>query len=302
MDGDHTALYARDHWLALNTASLVPGMSLPDLRRCSWQCAGAGIAFDDSWSLVTWAGWLRHRDDGKRTILLHIDDHSDLGCPRALRTPVGWLDPITGRPFVVSDESGVAAAVSSGAVGIGNFVTVLLLSVPSLEIRHLTSDRDLSGSYRLCPELLDAEASRGRRRAAVSAARGASASDPFRYIVTADPCELCDVSTDPEILLHVDFDYFLNLERWPSAMVDKPQQAQVERRVSALCDAIDQSDLWRHVVSTTIAFSPGFSPSRAWPLIMSRMMASCDVLDRFGIEIRTGHSDQISIRYKVTRA
>ena len=96
-------------------------------------------ALYDTWTLHSWSEWLANRPSGAREdlLILHVDDHRDLGTPRLFLAGDGWRDPITGSACVLDDPESVAAAIESGALGMGSFLTPFLHRFPNAEVRHL---------------------------------------------------------------------------------------------------------------------------------------------------------------------
>ncbi len=236
----------------------------------------------DSWTLASWSRWLAKRGSyGAAPVILHVDDHRDFGSPRLELTDSGWCDMISGRPFVLSDPQSVEAAIVSGAVGMGSFMTPFLHHIPGSEIRHLCQPPKTTGSHtqvlQMKTDLDDLLTSQGRRPA-IEQHIADEDTHGSRYLVTRDLDEWLHEIEDRSMLLHVDMDYFNNRydgdSDWASneARLDPPFDT-ILQKIDALTKALTGRDLVRRIDDIVIAYSPGFFPAEFWKEADARLVA-----------------------------
>lgn len=227
----------------------------------------------DSWTLSSWSRWLAD-GGGKRgpPVILHVDDHRDFGSPRLEMTDSGWRDLISGQPFVLSDPKSVEAAILSGAVGMGSFVTPFLHGIPGCEIRHLCQPPKTTSSLAqvlqmgtACDTLLRPTGHRPTVELQASPGNTIGSS----YLVSCDLDVWLGGIEDRPMLLHVDMDYFNNRydgdSDWLSNEVrlDPPLDVILEK-IDALSTALKNRDLIERIEDIVIAYSPGFFPAEFW--------------------------------------
>lgn len=227
----------------------------------------------DSWTLASWSQWLANGGGkGVSPVILHVDDHRDFGSPRLEVTESGWYDLISGRPFVLSDPRSVEAAIESGAVGMGSFMTPFLHRVTGCEVRHLCQPPKTTVSQtqvlQMETDLDDLLTSEGRRPT-VERHIADGFTQGLYYLVTCDLDEWLDEVENRPLLLHIDMDYFNNRydgdSDWASNKVTlDPPLDTILQKIDALTTALTSRDLIRHLEDIVIAYSPGFFPAEFW--------------------------------------
>lgn len=234
----------------------------------------------DSWTLHTWSEWAARDRPGVAPVILHVDDHRDTMSPRVFIGPEGWLDPLAGRCLAFDDPASVAAAIESGAVGMGSFMTLMLHRFPDAEVRHLcqapkvTATRDLA--FRPSTER-DTLLSPGAERPALDLMAGAGGTGPGRFRQTADLDDWLERLPDAPVLLHVDLDYFNNRYDGDGDWAERVERLDppldvVLARVDALADALTRAQVGPRIEDVTIAFSPGFFPAELWAPVSGHLV------------------------------
>ncbi|MBZ5763594.1 hypothetical protein LAV84_29830 [Rhizobium sp. VS19-DR104.2] len=186
----------------------------------------------DSWTLASWSEWLKRRG-GTETltslVLLHVDDHRDLGSPRIERNEAGWRDLITHRQISLSDPDTVIEAIESGAIGMGSFMTPFLAAVPLAEVRHLCQPPKAEATRDFViriecnsDDLLQPGASRPVATLEPSSGTGAG-----RYRLTPDVDDWLEGIQGSPLLLHIDMDYFNNRYDGDSDWRDRPARLDI---------------------------------------------------------------------------
>ena len=99
---------------------------------------GVQVSMSDAWTALSWSRWLARAKDNRRPVILHVDDHSDLMSPRLRQEPNGvYRDLFTGKAVDLRKPASVTAAITSGGIGMGSFLTPFVHQIHPLQIRHL---------------------------------------------------------------------------------------------------------------------------------------------------------------------
>lgn len=240
-------------------------------------------ALYDSWTLYTWSHWIARTPSawGKNLLILHVDDHRDVAPPRLCVTEDGYLDLITGASVSIDSPDSIHAAISSGAIGMGSFLTLLLHQMPHAEVRHLCQPPKSRTTidYEIIPEAIpDSLLRPGANRPSIRLQPG-TGTGPGRYRQTPDLAAWLDaIPTNANVLLHIDMDYFNNRYDGDSDWADRdegldPPLENVLEKIDELGRALDASGVVNHISDTAIAFSPGFFPAELWASAASRLEA-----------------------------
>lgn len=241
----------------------------------------------DSWTLQSWSEWLARQGSAPSPLtILHVDDHLDLGSPRLFSEAGEWTDAISGRGVSLTDPASVQAAIESGAIGMGSFLTPFVHMLPHCDVRHLcqppkaraAADYDLV--LTTTPDTLIAP---GQARPAVNLVSRAGAPGPGRLRITPDLDDwLADLQPGP-VLLHIDMDYFNNRYDGDSDWED--HQEPLDPDSDAVCDTIDRMThalvargLVGRLEDVVVAFSPGFFPAELWARADARLKAGLQAL------------------------
>jgi hypothetical protein len=231
-------------------------------------------ALYDTWTLVSWSRWFAAADisAGTPLTILHVDDHRDLMSPRLFQIEGGWRDPITNATFSVNNPASVLAALQSGSVGMGSFLTPVLHTFRCSEVRHLCQPPKASTTQcfqvaagTVNDDLIEPSA----LRPAITLEPGPAFRGPQSYLLTPDIDEwLADLGEGP-ILLHIDMDYFNNRFDGDGDWKEReqsldPDRTDVMARIRAVAKALSSHGLLPRVVDGVIAYSPGFFPSEFW--------------------------------------
>lgn len=227
----------------------------------------------DSWTLHSWSEWLdRSGRPNAPVIILHVDDHRDLGSPRLFADSDGWRDPLTDAMVEIGNPESVARAIRSGAIGMGSFLTPFLHEFPSSEVRHLCQPPKSveTQDYRFellqqSDELLDLDA----RRPAIELVPIDREAGPGRYRITPDLDDWLMGVGDGPVLLHIDMDYFNNRYDGDSDWPDRrrkldPSLDAVLDKIDQMVDALGSTGVASRLEDVVIAYSPGFFPGELW--------------------------------------
>ena len=246
------------------------------------------VSLYDTWTLYSWSEWLAGRSstDTSSVVILHVDDHKDLGSPRLFIEESGLQDPLAGRSVELDNPQSIRCAILSGAVGMGSFMTPFLRAVPNAQVRHLCQPpkATITRSYQILSHeendyLLDKDA----RRPVTCLREKADAVGPGTYRVTPDVQEwLSDIGSAP-ILLHIDMDYFNNRYdgdsdwRKRNDKLDPPLQ-HILAKIDELTGALSDPQIAPRIEKMAVAFSPGFFPAEHWSAAADRLLPALERL------------------------
>jgi hypothetical protein len=231
-------------------------------------------ALYDTWTLHSWSDWLTRNGHGANDplVVLHVDDHRDLGSPRVfLSEGGGWKDAITGHAVSMRDPASVLSAIESGAIGMGSFLTPWLHALSRVDVRHLcqppkapaTQDFHFARTVEADSMLLP-----GAQRLAIVLEK-ASGRVGCSYRITPDMVEWTHGLGAGPILVHIDMDYFNNRYDGDSDWQNRhpifdPPEAEINARIDELADALSAPGIASRIQDIVVAYSPGFFPAEYW--------------------------------------
>ena len=250
------------------------------------------LSLNDTWTLESWSECL-NRDAAKSNIVvLHVDDHKDLGSPRIFLSSKGWIDPITGRAVDFNQPNSITKAIESGAFGMGSFLTLFLHHFPHSDVRHLCQAPKCEDTTDFIIRLetvhdllLNLDATRPsvtlKETTALKTKRNGAAHGRYRFTDNLDAwledLDLQVKENDTTFLLHIDMDYFCNRYDGDSDAVDYPcpldlSLPQVLDKIDNLTEALRSRSLLKNLDDIVIALSPGFFPSEFWAPSCERLL------------------------------
>ncbi|WP_286789112.1 MULTISPECIES: hypothetical protein [unclassified Pseudomonas] len=241
------------------------------------------LSLNDTWTLESWSEWLAKQTESRDIIVLHVDDHKDLGSPRVFLQEDGWIDPIQGSAVNLAQPDSVTSAIHSGAFGMGSFLTPFLHHYPDTEVRHLCQGpkctKTIDALIRLevvsdC--LLDPSALRPSVRLEID--KNGVGKGRYRFTDNLETWLEGVTDSNAAILLHIDMDYFCNRYDGDSDHVELPgplnsSLPNILIRIDELTGALRRSRLTHRLADIVIAFSPGFFPAEFWADSCDRLLA-----------------------------
>jgi hypothetical protein len=224
----------------------------------------------DTWTLLSWCEWLARvpSSASEQVVILHVDDHRDLGSPRLYLANGALVDAITNEEVRLTDPVTVLRAIESGAIGMGSFMTPFLWHCQKATVRHLCQAPKMQADLRakLVPKvvpdtLLDPDA----ERLAIEFVQVASGTE--NYLGSSDTATWSKGIEDRPALVHIDMDYFNNRYDGDSDWLDReprldPDLPKMLSKVDDLLNALAASKAI--VEDVSIAYSPGFFPAEFW--------------------------------------
>ncbi|UVH55168.1 hypothetical protein NWF24_20275 [Variovorax paradoxus] len=224
----------------------------------------------DTWTLLGWSEWLARVPSStiEHAVVLHVDDHRDLGSPRLYMVNGALVDAITQEEVRLTDPLTVQRAIESGAIGMGSFMTPFLWQCPQAIVRHLCQPPKMRADVRqmlkltTVPDtLLDPDA----ERLAIEFVEAAPGTQ--NYLGTSDAEIWSRGIAGRPALVHIDMDYFNNRYDGDSAWPERtprldPDLPTMFSKVDDIINALVASKVTIEDVS--IAYSPGFFPAEFW--------------------------------------
>jgi len=276
----HRGLYCLDPYLSIHLAQIAPAWKPIDLPRLHLRSPRGILAFDDSWTAVGWSDWWTRVpavSSDAQIIIIHLDDHQDLVHPLLLATDTAslWSDILTDAKVSLSNPATVAAAVVSGAIGIGCFFVPFVHLWTNLTILHLqrrASSWEECWLYRsFLPENRLAPGS--RRPAIERSLRPAEGSKQAHYIRSWNfRALLAAIPPEAHVLLHIDLDYFNDELAGGVTRIDRePCKEEMLLEVASVFSQLEESRMHWRIEHTSVALSPGFCPSKHWHLLLGRI-------------------------------
>ncbi len=257
------------------------GVTLSSMWSAFWREGRILTTLYDTWTLHSWSEWLVRTPiaRAKNVILLHVDDHRDLGAPRLLVRGGALVDAITGKGVSLHDPDSVRNAIDSGAIGMGSFMTPFIREIPEVRVRHLCQPPKVQQTIRSRLMLMgvgDTLLHTGAERPAIEYAPVDEADASGSYLATPDVRLWANGIEGRPTLVHIDMDYFNNRYDGDSAWLERadrldPDLPDILKKIDELVDALARSRA--EIEDVTIAYSPGFFPAEYWQVADQRLRA-----------------------------
>lgn len=221
------------------------------------------LYLEDTWTGYCLSKCLEQQED-KRVVLVHLDDHADTMAPLLIEDGSGLVSLSDGSRFDPLNSGHWSGGISSGTVGIGNYLTPFFYRLPAFHILHLCDHAPAKASRFgvvrdtiEVPLTLDADP--------ISIGRAGVPSKNFSISYGSMPEALFSQLPEGNLLVHIDLDYFINDFNGISSqplLVGEKEWDNVIGKMDAFFDAIKKVD--RQVLRWMIGASPGFCASRHW--------------------------------------
>jgi len=225
------------------------------------------LCFEDGWTGLFAARALAARPPDEDLVLVHLDDHTDMMPTLLERRGLAVIEPATAEVFDPGDEDAWPAALASGAVAIGSFVTALCQGRRRVHVRHLNNVE--SSTYQTYP------LSQGTMRhalvpdvmfATVRKLPPGRTGDAGSYRGGPDAQHLFVDLPAGAVLAHIDLDYLINdfngNPDQESAVEDEVRRQVATEKLDRFFAFLALSE--RRIERWIIATSPGFCASRHW--------------------------------------
>ena len=236
------------------------------------------LSLNDSWTLYAWSNWLAQRKQSgnlpEEIIVLHIDDHRDCMPPLLFQQPERiYQDGISEVLVNVDEPATIAAAICTGAIAVGSFLTVFLHHCPRVQLRHLFPSHRLAAAHQTggISRTTEPDELRGAAYQRPAVAFQTTETDTGLFYLPTDQLAvfLADIPPGAPVLLHVDMDYFNNRfdgdSDWPEhETIHDPTTEQVLHQVREVFTTVMATIAPDQLADITVALSPGFFPAELW--------------------------------------
>lgn len=246
-------------------------VTLASMWSAFWRDDQILTALYDTWTLHSWSEWLTRtcKEYAENVIVLHVDDHRDLGAPRLFKQGDSFVDAITGKYVSLREPNTVRHAIESGALGMGSFMTPFMHEIPTACIRHLCQPPKVYQTVEHCLKLTNLRDTFLQVDADRPAIEFLPTEEKFsgNYLATPNTRSWIENIEGRPALVHIDMDYFNNRFDGDSAWQERsnrldPSLTVIFDKIDELIDALASS---RAIIEDiTIAYSPGFFPGEYW--------------------------------------
>lgn len=238
------------------------------------------LCLEDTWSGYLIADDLRRSREKADLVLIHLDDHTDMmSTLLEFSNRDGLLDPATGRLFNPTIPADWEAAIHSGSVSIGCFVTPFFFTNFRTHVRHLNNaagapTRHCSVNRKPCSyELIP-----GKRFAAIELNEKDEAANAGSYVSSPECEAVLDALPSGRVVVHVDLDYFINDFNGnpregsyvPDSVLIKKGRQKLDCFFKALHSRRVKVDHW------IVATSPGFCSACHWAELLNALTEKID--------------------------
>jgi hypothetical protein len=269
--GPDTSYHAIDPYLGEALAGFGIGNGSAVVREFREQRQYLDLCFEDVWTGYFVAKRYSGEPLPDELTLVHLDDHADMMSTLLAPTDCGLEDPTSGNRFDPLSPADWRAAISSGSVGIGNFVTALYYASLPVHVRHLNNFR--RSDYRCYDVIPGRHSPKPLSCDGFAAVRKRCSPSPQRlgtYMGGRDPERVFNALPLGGVIVHVDLDYFINDFNGNS------QPGRVNTGADAVATARNKLDAYfaairpyaDHIDRWIVATSPGFCSAYHWPWLL----------------------------------
>ena len=131
-----------DPYLSETLKNFEPDMTLTDVLSYTSSTRHFDLCFEDSWTGYFIAKRFREQSRGKDLVLIHLDDHTDMMLTLLCQPGKSLIDPTSGAAFDPTSSRDWKAAIYTGAVNIGNFITPFFYSGCNIHVRHINNSTE----------------------------------------------------------------------------------------------------------------------------------------------------------------
>jgi hypothetical protein len=278
MSYHHVDPYLRQ---ALNTFG--KSMTSDDILEFTSSQAEFDLCFEDSWTGYFVAKRFSKRALPRELVLIHLDDHTDMMSTLLLASMQQLTDPTSGKAFDPISSDDWKAAIYSGVVNIGNYITPLFYSGCTLHVRHMQNTVTQGQPCWVSRELRKYDLIPDKQFAAIHCSACDAAGAVGTYLGGSDPTIVLKDIPRAWTIVHVDLDYFINDFNGASrgeGYVPQPSlqtvaREKMDRFFSALTRLNPIVDRW------LIATSPGFCSGYHWEFLLSELAGRISTFNQY---------------------
>lgn len=276
--GPDTSYHQADPHLAAALARFKPALTVSDVAAYTSTTPRFDLCFEDSWTGYFIATRFRECPEPRDLLLIHLDDHTDMGPTLLCRRDDELIDPTTGEIFDPTSRSDWRSAIAAGCVNIGNFLTPFGYVGRQLHVRHLSSSAEREERGDLRRELRCYDLIPDKGFAAVATSATGDSERVGTYVVGSSAEGVLDAAPHTWTIVHVDLDYFINdfngVSRGPDYVPDPHLRTVAQRKLRAFFSVLAARDL--RVDRWLIGTSPGFCSAYHWEWLLAELAGWID--------------------------
>jgi len=271
--GPEMSYHRVDPYLPETLEKFKQGMTLADVLSYTSSTRHFDLSFEDSWTGYFIAKRFRQQIPRDDLVLIHLDDHTDMMPTLLCRSRESLTDPTTDVAFDPTSSSDWEAAIYSGVVSIGNFITPLYYSGRNIHVRHINNSTEHCELAHVSRESCRYELIPERQFAAIAKSSLSRPGSVGTYLGGSSPDWVLDGAPQAWTLIHIDLDYFINDfnggARGESYTPDPMLRAEARRKMNRFFHSLAKLnpivDRW------LIATSPGFCSACHWEWLLSEI-------------------------------
>lgn len=235
------------------------------------------LCLEDNWTGLFVARELADWNEREPLVLVHLDDHTDMMSTLLEHDRRALVDPLTGKAFDPAVPEDWQAAIRSGAITIGSYITALYHLPGQLHVRHLNNFAAsrhgcfpvFAGQHRF--PLLP-----GRSFAAIRKRTHGGPDCLGSYLGGPNADRVLADLPPGRVIVHVDLDYFINDFNGNIGTGAPRNTASMREQALRRMDGFFQAlkDTGRPVARWIVATSPGFCASRHWQWLLDQLTAA----------------------------
>jgi hypothetical protein len=250
-----------------------PAMSLAGVLSYTSSLKHFDLYFEDSWSGYFIAKRFQEQNRRDDLVLIHLDDHTDMMATLLCRSGETLVDPISGATFDPFSSSDWKAAIYSGAVNIGNFITPFYYSGSNVHVRHINNSTQREELCYLFRESCRYQLIPAKQFATIAKSNSCRPGNVGTYLAGSNPDRVLSGIPPAWTLVHIDLDYFVNdfngASRGESYVPDHVLHTKAKEKLNrffySLVKVNPIVDRW------LIATSPGFCSAYHWEWLLAEI-------------------------------
>jgi hypothetical protein len=232
------------------------------------------LCMEDSWTGYFVARCLSERVSDEPLVFIHLDDHTDMMSTLLVQTPEGLKDPSTNTTFNPIVPQHWKSVISSGAVGIGSFVTALYYLKQPVHVMHLNHALDNRSEWLyVAPHAITQPLMPRARFVTIFKQPQESSEQLGTYTASISISHLLTMLPQGRVIVHIDLDYFINdyngnIGAAPTKSIAKLREHALDL-MEAFFDGMHSSGI--KAERWIIATSPGFCSARHWQWLLDEL-------------------------------
>ena len=135
--GPEMSYHAVDPHLPVSLRKFDAGLTVPEILSYRSGNEHFDLCFEDSWTGHFIAQRFERQSRRDDLVLIHLDDHTDMMPTLLCESAETLTDATSGAAFDPTSPEDWEAAICSGAINIGNFITPFFYSGCNIHVRHI---------------------------------------------------------------------------------------------------------------------------------------------------------------------